>query len=125
VRRLDEIVRDLTTFADVTIADEMALVCAVGERLRTDPSLSARVVGTLDGIALRMVSQAGSRRNITFVMPQADLADAMHRLHERFCIADTPATAGPSDSTASTASTTSTASVTNSSTPALAHTERS
>jgi aspartate kinase len=86
-RRLDEIVEELTTFADVSISDEMALVCAVGERLRTDTSLSARVVGTLDGIPLRMVSQAGSRRNITFVMPQAHLTDAMTRLHTRFCLA--------------------------------------
>jgi aspartate kinase len=85
-RRLDAIVADLATFADVSISDEMALLCAVGERLRTDPSLSARVVGTLDGIPLRMVSQAGSRRNITFVMPHAHLTDAMTRLHTRFCV---------------------------------------
>ena len=43
------------------------------------------VVGALDGIPLRMVSQAGSRRNITFVMPAAHLTDAMTRLHTRFC----------------------------------------
>jgi aspartate kinase len=83
--RLDEIVRDLSTFADVSIADDMALVCAVGERLRVDPLLSAKVVGALEGIPLRMVSQAGSRRNITFVLPQSHLVEAMTRLHERFC----------------------------------------
>ena len=38
-RHLDAIVADLTAFADVSISDEMALVCAVGEGLRTDPSL--------------------------------------------------------------------------------------
>jgi aspartate kinase len=84
-RRLDAIVADLTAFAEVSISDEMALVCAVGEGLRTDPSASARVVGALDGIPLRMVSQAGSRRNITFVMPTAHLTDVMTRLHTRFC----------------------------------------
>jgi aspartate kinase len=88
VRRLDEIVADLSTFAEVTVTGEMALVCAVGERLRTDPTLSARIVGALDGFPLRMVSQAGSRRNVTFVLPQADLVEAMQHLHERFCITD-------------------------------------
>jgi aspartate kinase len=83
--QLDAIVADLTAFAEVSISDEMALVCAVGEGLRTDPSASARVVGALDGIPLRMVSQAGSRRNITFVMPAAYLTEAMTRLHTRFC----------------------------------------
>jgi aspartate kinase len=82
---LDAIVADLTAFAEVSIEDEMALVCAVGEGLRFDPSASARVVGALDGIPLRMVSQAGSRRNITFVMPATHLTDAMTRLHTRFC----------------------------------------
>jgi aspartate kinase len=91
---LDAIVADLTAFADVSIEDDtpMALVCAVGEGLRIDPSLSARVVGTLDGIPLRMVSQAGSRRNITFVMPAAHLTDAMTRLHTRFCVQPVGAT---------------------------------
>lgn len=84
-KRLAEIVQDLQTFAEVSISEDMALVCAVGERLRVDPLLSARVVGALDGIPLRMVSQAGSRRNITFVLPQAHLVEAMTRLHERFC----------------------------------------
>ncbi len=37
-RHLDAIVADLTAFADVSISDEMALVCAVGEGLRIDPS---------------------------------------------------------------------------------------
>jgi aspartate kinase len=86
VRRLDEIVRDLSAFAEVSVTGDMALICAVGERLRTDPSLSARLVGALDGFPLRMVSQAGSRRNVTFVLPQADLVDAMQHLHTRFCI---------------------------------------
>jgi aspartate kinase len=99
VRRIDAIVADLSTFAEVSVTGEMALVCAVGERLRTDPTLSARVVGALDGFPLRMVSQAGSRRNVTFVLPQSDLVEAMQHLHERFCIgasittpAGTPAT---------------------------------
>ncbi len=62
--------------------DEMALVCAVGERLRIDPALGARVVGALDGIPLRMVSQAGSRRNLTVVLPQRTCTAAMTRLHD-------------------------------------------
>jgi aspartokinase len=38
----------------------------------------------LDGIPLRMVSQAALRRNVTFVLRQADVASAMNRLHEQF-----------------------------------------
>jgi aspartokinase len=60
----------------------------VGERLRNDPALCAHVVGAFEGLPLRMVSQAGSRRNITVVLPQEHLVEAVSRLHAQFCLAD-------------------------------------
>jgi aspartate kinase len=77
-------------FAEVGVESEMALLCAVGERLRLEPGLAARVLGTLDEFPLRMVSQAGARRNLTVVLPQAHLQAAMARVHERFCLAPVP-----------------------------------
>jgi len=81
---LDAIAADLAAIADVTCERGLGLVCAVGENLRTDTTLCARVLGATGGLPLRMVSQAGSRQNITFVVPQADLGVAMQRLHRRF-----------------------------------------
>jgi len=83
-RRLDAIVDNLRTFADVACEPQMAIVCAVGENLRADPTLFARAVTALDRIPLRLVSQAASRRNITFVLKDADVPEAMHRLHQQF-----------------------------------------
>ena len=60
------------------------MICAVGENLRTDPTLFGRAVTSLERIPLRLVSQAGSRRNITFVLRDADVPHAMMRLHETF-----------------------------------------
>jgi aspartate kinase len=62
----------------------MAIICAVGENLRADATLFARAVTSLDRIPLRLVSQAASRRNITFVLRDADVPHAMMRLHESF-----------------------------------------
>jgi aspartate kinase len=92
-RALDDIVRDLSAFAEVSVESEMALLCAVGERLRLEAGLAARVLGALDEFPLRMVSQAGARRNLTVVLPQAQLQAAMARVHERFCLAPEPAAA--------------------------------
>ena len=83
-RQLPAIVEALSAFGEVSTESEMALVCAVGDRLRTEPETAARVVGVLEEVPLRMISQAAARRNITVIMRQADLPHAMQRLHEEF-----------------------------------------
>jgi aspartate kinase len=83
-RRLNDIVSNLEHFAEVYTEPDMAIVCIVGENLRSDPTLFARAVTALEGVPLRLVSQAASRRNITFVMRDADVPNAMNRLHDAF-----------------------------------------
>jgi len=56
----------------------------VGDRLRNEPEIAARVIRVLEEVPLRMISQAASRRNITVILRQADLQHAMHRMHEEF-----------------------------------------
>jgi aspartate kinase len=80
-RKLEEIVTALEEFAEVSVEREMAILCAVGENLRADPRLAVRILGALEGLPLRMVSQAASRRNLTVVLHDRDLAEAMSRLH--------------------------------------------
>jgi len=83
-RRLSEIVENLRSFAEVSCEAEMAIISVVGENLRVDPTLFGRAVTALDAVPLRLVSQAASRRNITFVLRDADVPHAMMRLHETF-----------------------------------------
>ncbi len=83
-RNLDAVVAALSEFADVQVEGDMALLCAVGDSLRAAPNLGTDVLKVLDGFPLRMVSQAASRRNITVVLNQADLAGAMAKLHDHF-----------------------------------------
>ena len=83
-RHLEAIVEALSEFAEVSIEQEMALLCAVGDRLRNEPEIAARVIRVLEEVPLRMISQAASRRNITVILRQADLPHAMHRMHEEF-----------------------------------------
>jgi aspartate kinase len=83
-RRLEGILDNLHNFAEASCERDMAIICAVGENLRADPSLFGRAVTALDRIPLRLVSQAASRRNITFVLRDSDVPHAMMRLHETF-----------------------------------------
>ena len=83
-RRLDDIISNLRKFAEVSTKPNMAIVCIVGENLRSDSTLFAKAVTALETIPLRLVSQAGSRRNITFVMRDSDVVSAMNLLHDQF-----------------------------------------
>jgi len=83
-RRLEAIVDNLRNFAEVNVEREMAIISAVGENLRSDPTLFSRAVTALERVPLRLVSQAAARRNITFVLRDSDVPHAMMRLHEAF-----------------------------------------
>lgn len=83
-RRIDAIERDLAGFAAVQIDRGMAIVSAVGDNLRVDPSSAVSVIAALGRLPLRMVSQAASRRNLTVVLSDADVPAAMARLHDAF-----------------------------------------
>jgi aspartate kinase len=83
-RRLPAIVEALSQFADVEAEHDMAIVCVVGEGLQTDPQLIGRVLQGVGDIPIRLVSQAASRSNVTFVIRAADLPAALGRLHSTF-----------------------------------------
>ena len=83
-RRIGAVVDNLRHFSQVACEPDMAIICAVGENLRSDPSLFGRAITALDRIPLRLVSQAASRRNVTFVLRDDDVPAAMTRLHEAF-----------------------------------------
>jgi aspartate kinase len=83
-RRLDDILGNLRNFAEVNTEPDMAIVCIVGEQLRSDPKLFGRAITSLNSIPLRLVSQAASRRNITFVLRDSDVPAAMNLLHDQF-----------------------------------------
>jgi aspartate kinase len=96
-RRLPAIVEALSEFADVACEHQMAIVCAVGDGLQRDPALAAQVLASVGDVPLRLVSQAASRRNITFVIREADLPAALGRLHGRFFALAPAAAAPPAD----------------------------
>jgi len=83
-RRLPEVAAALAEVADVTREDHMAIICAVGDELQSDPTFVSHLLEALGGIPIRMVSQAAARRNITLVIREADLETALARVHKAF-----------------------------------------
>jgi aspartate kinase len=81
---LGDIAAALSEFAEVKCEPKMAIVSIVGETLNEAPGVFAKAIVSLGDIPLRLVSQAASRRNITFVLRDQDVTSAMMRLHEAF-----------------------------------------
>jgi aspartate kinase len=92
-RRLPGIIEELSEFAQVDVEHGMAIVCVVGEGLQNDPALIGQVLQSAGDVPIRMVSQAASSRNVTFVIREPDLPQALVRLHRNF-FAPEPAPAG-------------------------------
>jgi len=84
VRRLPQILADLSAFAQVTREDQMAVLCAVGEGIAGTPALLGRLLHAVGPVPIRMLSQAAERRNVTLVIRDADLPSALSRVHTEF-----------------------------------------
>jgi aspartate kinase len=95
-RRLDAALAELAEAADLSRRPGMALICAVGEGLRQEPGLAARLLGVLSDVHLMMVSQASAGRSLTIVVPEPQLERALERLHASFF--ERPARRVPRDS---------------------------
>jgi aspartate kinase len=83
-RRLPLIAAALAEVAEVTHEERMAIVCAVGEGLQNDPAFVSELLAAVKGVPIRLLSQAGTRRNITLVIREADLVPTLTRIHDHF-----------------------------------------
>ena len=67
-RALDAIRAEIGDFADVSMEENQAIVCLVGENIRNCPAVAARVFRRWTDIKTRMVSQGASLLNISLVV---------------------------------------------------------
>ncbi|MDP8979841.1 MAG: lysine-sensitive aspartokinase 3 [Acidobacteriota bacterium] len=84
---LDQIVRELHEFAEVSVDQNQAIICLVGEKIPVTAGIGARVFKALDDINVRMVSQGASSMNLGFIVKSDDLPKAVQRLHNEFFVA--------------------------------------
>jgi aspartate kinase len=82
--RLQEICVELRQFAEVSVEENQAIVCLVGDNLRDRPGVAARVFGALSHLNVRLISLGGSRLNLSLVVTYEDLEDAVKSLHAEF-----------------------------------------
>jgi aspartate kinase len=83
-RRLPAILQDLEALGSVRVSHGNAIICVVGEGIAQMPGIAARVFGTISGINVVMISQGASSINLTFVVAEQDVQEAVRRLHAAF-----------------------------------------
>ncbi len=81
---LAEIVTSLREFSEVSVDENQAIICMVGENIRHSRRVAARVFNALGDINVRMVSQGASALNLGFVVAGEDLAASVQALHREF-----------------------------------------
>lgn len=82
--RLDSICSDLQEFSEVSMEENQAIVCLVGENIRYTPGVAIRVFRAVEDVNIRMISQGASLLNLSFVVAEADLKKAVEALHSEF-----------------------------------------
>ena len=80
------LISDLERIADVTCENQHAIVCLVGEDIHGKPGIAASVFETVAAaeVNIRMISQGASEINISFVIQESDVPQAVRHLHKRF-----------------------------------------
>jgi len=78
------IAADLKQLADVKYEGRKAIVCLVGENIRGTPGIAAKVFGAIPNMNVRMISQGASEINISFVIEEDDVPQAIQSLHKAF-----------------------------------------
>jgi len=85
-RNLEAALEELRRFAEVTVEKDKAIVCVVGEGLRTLPGVPGDLFQALKeaSVNVLMISQGASKINVAFVVDDADCPRAVRAVHRKF-----------------------------------------
>ena len=80
---LEPIVNELESFATVRVDTKKAILCVVGENMKYTKGIAGRIFDALGraDINIELISQGGSEINLTFVISELQVAQAVRILH--------------------------------------------
>ena len=82
--QLEELMNDLRRYGELTVMKDKAIICVVGERLKSETGTAARIFSRLHGIPIDMISHGASEINLTFVIDEERVPEAVTELHDEF-----------------------------------------
>jgi len=82
--KLPEICEELSKIADVKMEGSKALICMVGEDIRGHNGIAGQVFTAVSHVNVRMISQGASEINMSFMIDEEDVEEAIRSLHQHF-----------------------------------------
>lgn len=80
---LDEIVKELSVFANVeAVEKDQTIVCVVGNFVADKSGVAVKVFDALRNVPIQMISYGGSEHNISILIPSKFKNDALNALNE-------------------------------------------
>jgi aspartate kinase len=87
---LPAICAELGQIADVKYEGNKALICLVGEDIRGISGISGQVFSAISHVNVRMISQGASEINMSFMVNEEDVDEALRSLHKKFFASPDP-----------------------------------
>ncbi|MDT8323083.1 MAG: lysine-sensitive aspartokinase 3, partial [Bacteroidota bacterium] len=81
---LEPLIAELARYGEVSLLREKAIICVVGERLKSEVGTPARIFSRLRSMPVEMISHGASEINLTFVIDEKHVSDAVLELHDEF-----------------------------------------
>ena len=81
---LDSIIRDLQSFSSIDIIRNRAVISAVGEGIRNTSGIASKFFGAINGVNISMISMGASEVNLSIIVAEEDLENAVKLLHKEF-----------------------------------------
>ena len=83
-KNLIPIIEELQDIGRVSVQEERGIICLVGQDFWKDSSYIARAFQAMKGLSVGMISLGSSDINLSLVVPEAQMEDAVRRLHKEF-----------------------------------------
>ncbi|MBN1566254.1 MAG: lysine-sensitive aspartokinase 3 [Acidobacteria bacterium] len=77
-----DIITELKKIGEVNVEGSKSIICCVGDNLKNIPGVLSIVFGALQDLQIQMISQGASAINITFVIDDDRLPEAVRGLHD-------------------------------------------
>ena len=81
---LENIIAELSAFAEVSILENQGIICIVGDQMRSTAGVAANIFQAMREINLVMISQGSSEINLSLVIDESQIDEAVRRLHKQF-----------------------------------------